>query len=218
VRPDHKVDFKTEETIAARALRRRSRTGRENVGYFNIAVFVEQDLSQDPQLGPVEVVFDIRPGQPLAYVTHTPRKMLHIEREVWDLAGQGEPEARYILAHEIGHLDLHDNTAQAFSDNPDLRIKFAENEYSAEWQADRYADHFLLPTHIVLASCDEDDLVRLGVTRDLVRRRLLAVRPKPKLKIMMSGDFCSCGGTYRGAEKLVCDACGHTTKRFSFES
>lgn len=223
MRRDHKVPFKREETVAAVAQKCRSKSSKANHGYFNITEFVEQVLANDQDYGPVKLLFDVKEGEPPAYVTYSPCKILHIDADIWHLAKQGEPEARYIVAHEIGHIMLHDGSAQAFSNDPELRIKFAGlSEYSAEAQADWFADHFLSPLSIV-SSLSEDDLVKLcGIPSDLAKRQLDKIRPKPRLLIMSDGDLCpqccnfsivSCGS------KLRCNkiGCGFLSDRYAFE-
>jgi hypothetical protein len=187
MRRDYKVEFRREELIADEAWARRVRAGNESSGYFNVAEFIEIGLPLDPKIGPIRIVHDTTASDPPAFVTYQPRRILHIDREIWELMRQGEPEARYIGGHEAGHLVLHDHRAQAFSGDPELQIKFASNEYSAEWQADRFADHLLLPKKLVVAVNDENELMAFGVTRDLVRRRLRDTRPKPRLTVRING-------------------------------
>ena len=116
--------------------------------------------------------FDASEGQKPAYVTFEPLK-LYVDREVWKFAGLGDPESRFIVAHELGHLFLHDHHAKAFSDDPTERIRFKEKEHSAEWQANTFAAHFLLPDHIVEAHYEVKALVgSCSVGEALAQERL----------------------------------------------
>jgi hypothetical protein len=47
-------------------------------------------------------------------------------------AGLGIPYARYVLAHEIGHIVLHDEFAVAFSDDKAAQLKYVQDEESGE--------------------------------------------------------------------------------------
>src|ERR1700686_950198 len=63
---------------------------------------------------PFKIEFvDMAEGGKPAFVKFRPL-VLHVDRETWELAGQGEEKSRHILAHEIGHLLLHDHFAKAF--------------------------------------------------------------------------------------------------------
>jgi hypothetical protein len=145
---DYYVDFLSEDRIAASALEWRKAARNENYARFNIVRFVEDVLSKQTRRPFKIEFFDAAEGEKPGYVTFNPR-ILHIDRETWRLADFGDPEARLIVAHEVGHLILHDHHAKAFSSDPALRIKFGEPEHSAEWQATAFAYHLLLPSHIV---------------------------------------------------------------------
>jgi hypothetical protein len=218
MRRDYKVEFRREEVIAAEAGARRVRARNETFGYFNVATFIRLGLPLDPKIGPISIVHDTTASDPPAFVTYKPRRTLHIDREIWELMDQGEPESRFVGAHEAGHLVLHDHRAQAFSGNPELQIKFAKNEYSAEWQADTFADHLLLPTRLVVAINNEKELMNFGVTGELVERRLKAVRTKPVLISRNPGDACTNCGNFSLAGtglRLRCNVCFVDVERFS---
>lgn len=52
----------------------------------------------------------------------------------------GKPEARIVAAHEFGHLMLHSNQGPALA----KRNRYDER-VDPEWQADRFADAWLMP-------------------------------------------------------------------------
>ncbi len=81
------------------------------------------------------------PKQAPAYVEHNPT-ILNCDYEIWEEARIGEPKARFILAHELGHVLLHDHYAQPFTDN--LKGSIWMKEESGEWQANTFADYFLV--------------------------------------------------------------------------
>lgn len=74
--------------------------------------------------------------------------ILHIQKEIWEHAKLGDPFSNYVLAHELGHIILHDSNAQPFSSSLDPRMKFLHADESAECQADLFADNFLVPDRI----------------------------------------------------------------------
>jgi hypothetical protein len=221
---DHKVLFTREETIAAAAQRLLQDTGYYNVAYFNITDFIKGDLAawleksrslylivdfsaelNDP---PAYVDFEVRKGN-----KHFAKAILHVDAEIWHLAEIGDPTARYILAHEIGHLVLHDCYAQAFTNDPADQISFAINEFSAEWQANTFADYFLLPTHKVQSIGNVEGLLICGVTMGVAKSRFETV-----FRAKYCGDACAeCGNftllPYRSGWK--CQTCENTQSIFT---
>lgn len=151
---DYKVAFRREETLANLALSCRQFAGSENAASFNVVKFIERDLPRiltRMKKGPLQIkFFDMQEGEKPAFVTYNPLA-LHVDREIWELADIGDPTARLILAHEIGHILLHDHHAQGFSDDPTRQVKFAQKEERAEWQANTFASYFLV-TRAVLGS------------------------------------------------------------------
>jgi len=171
--PDCKVDFVHERVLADEALRWRKRSGTENYAYFDIVAFVERVLRPNAKR-PFKIAFFHQvPGAKPAYVSYKRQITLHVDREVWLDAKDGDPIARFIIAHEIGHLLFHDHRAQAFSNDPSERLKFAQPEYSAEWQANTFAFYFLVPDHMVAAFSGIRQLSNAcGVTEEIARERI----------------------------------------------
>lgn len=191
---DYKVDFLREEKIAEHALAWRTASGHRNAPFFNIVVFVLVVLAKKTRLPFRIEFFDAKEGEKPAYVSFNPR-VLHADREIWRLAEIGDPEARFIIAHEVGHLLLHNHHAKAFSSDPSMQIRFAENEYSAEWQANTFAYYFLLPTHLVLAFDTAEDLSRAcAVPYAVALERFSAVE-----------------AMHRPRKCDLCPTCGHFT-------
>jgi hypothetical protein len=194
VRSDHHVVFRREESISYIALQWREAAGNSNFSYFNIVDFVLHILSKFLKGGLQIRLFDAGPNDKPAYVDYKPTTM-HVDREIWRLAQLGEPEARYIIAHEIGHVILHDHTAKAFSNDPREQIKFSRNEYSAEWQANTFAFYFLMPTHIVAAFDSSSELARsCGVPESLAAICEPALHRRLSSPTIREGDLCSACG------------------------
>jgi Zn-dependent peptidase ImmA (M78 family) len=147
--------------------------------------------------------FSMKDGDAPAYVVIGESKTLYVDNDIWNDAALGEPKARYILAHELGHLILHDHYAQPYSDQ---RKTVFQEEASTEWQAHRFAEHFLI------RDCDLDPpltprqiALSCSVETEVVRRRF-------GRRFSVVGDFCAeCGGsTVRVDSVTRCDSCGTT--------
>lgn len=214
---DYYVEFRREDDIAETALAWRRASRNENLAYFNVVDFVVDVLQKQLKKGPILIeFFDAEDGADPAYVTFNPLT-LHVDRETWDLAKLGDPDARFVIAHEVGHLILHDHHAKAFSRDPNAQIKFAEDEHSAEWQANVFAYYFLLPTHIVAAFADVGELARAcGVSQRLAQERhvvvmLANVRHAQYVRSSgYLGDACGCGNFALVPRGLFawCEVCG----------
>src|SRR5205814_2861743 len=100
---------------------------------------------------------------------------LEVHREVWELAELGDPQARRILAHEIGHLVLHDHYAQSYSNNIEGGRNFLRNrlEESAEWQAITFESFFLVPDVMLQAFKTVENIINYcNVPRELAQARV----------------------------------------------
>ena len=87
--PDYKVDYLSEVSIAEAALVRRTASGLRDSAYFNIVKYVEHLERTWRKKGRFSVeFFDASDDEKPAYVTFGP-PTLHIDREVWTLAGLG---------------------------------------------------------------------------------------------------------------------------------
>jgi hypothetical protein len=216
MRRDHYVKFCPEEEIARLALCWRNAGDIKNLGYFNIIDFVENVLSkQFTRKGILKIIlFEGSPTEESAYVTYKP-VTLHVDSEMWNLAKLGEPASRHIIAHEIGHIILHDHYARPFSSDPSENIRFAQKEHSAEWQANIFAGYFLLPDHIVQSFGDPHGMAaNCAVPEKLAQERTATfIRANRKAK-NFEGDVCTECGNFtliRKRTSLKCDTCGATT-------
>lgn len=205
MRSDYKVGYLSEESIAQITLARRTDAGQRNSTYFNIVKYVEHLERTWRKKGKFSVrFFDATDNQKPAYVTFAPPTM-HVDREVWKLAEIGEPDARFIVAHELGHLFLHDHHAKAFSDDPAERITYADQGHSAEWQANTFAAHFLLPDHIVSAHYDAKALAAsCSVNKFLADERLDAIIDRDRRR--RNSGICSTCGDFTLNSDGVCSS------------
>jgi Zn-dependent peptidase ImmA (M78 family) len=155
-----------------------------------------------------------------AFVSFNPLT-LNVDREIWSGAETGEDHPRFVIAHETGHIVLHDNSAKAFSRDKSDQLSFTDNEQSAEWQANTFAGHFLLPDPVVQKIDDVALLASLcQVPEALALERLLAVRKEQERKNrVFQGGFCSRCGNFslmREADTLLkCTTidCGNVVSR-----
>lgn len=89
-------------------------------------------------------LYDQADGEPPAYVSYNPLT-LNVDREIWRDAKHGEPGARNILAHEVGHIVMHKHDDLGYSFGKGSQLKAPPDEESAEWQANVFG-HFLMVT------------------------------------------------------------------------
>lgn len=84
----------------------------------------------------------------------------------------GDPEARHVAAHELGHFVLHSQQ------NPMLAKRTRnDRRVDPEWQADRFADLWLVPTEGVRKCRSANHVAaKYNVTDELAARRWLEVK------------------------------------------
>ncbi|HEY5081955.1 MAG TPA: ImmA/IrrE family metallo-endopeptidase [Bauldia sp.] len=195
---DYKFYFRSEELIAEDASRLLAKLGLRGATYFNICDFIEHQLG--PWLrsnGKEELtirLFDASPGENLAFVSFdNGNPILNIDTSVWEEAKIGEPSARYVLAHEIGHVVLHAHYDLAYSADPALKLAPFQQEESAEWQAHTFARHFLVPVETA-KSYDAVGSVatKFGVSIEVATSQFNLAHPRRKPDL--------------GA--IVCETCG----------
>jgi hypothetical protein len=212
---DYKVDFMSEERIERIGVSWHRHACKPGAYSFNIVEFVTNELV--PYFAPkdgLKIEFfdrEFTQDDP-AYVSFKPRT-LHVDRQIWRDALKGESYARVVIAHEVGHLLLHDGRAQAFSNDPSLRIRFSQKQYSAEWQANCLAGHLLIPDDVIRKFNDEELLIGFcGVTRELARNRMLEFNKRSRCSTSRyTGDACSDCGSFSmipNGVTLKCDICG----------
>lgn len=167
-------------------------------------------ITGDRKKGLLEVEFFDRDWwEKPAWVTFGKRVKLTIGQGVWAAAKAGDVFACFILAHEIGHILLHDNNAKAFSSAKEDRLSFVGDEDSAEGQANSFAGFLLIPTATVRKFNDEEMLAVLcNVPNQLAIERLGAVRSiKTVLARTNMTDYCSGCGHYTNVSRGICRNC-----------
>lgn len=100
------------------------------------------------------------------------QKTIMLSNSTYESLFAEDPEARYIAAHELGHFILH-------SQQTPMLAKRNRNVCTVdpEWQADRFADYWLVPTEGV-RKCRSPNHVaaKYNVSDELAQRRWLEVK------------------------------------------
>ena len=212
---DHWVELRAEQQIENVARRwRRAAEKRYQSDFFNMVEFIKDLVQQGPSHPDYLRIkfFERSHAGPPAKVGYKPLTLwTHVD--VWAAArDQNDEYARYVLAHECGHIALHDHTAKAYSGVDGKRIPKEDEFRSAEWQADRFADHLLMPTEIVERVSNAHDLaIRCGVELHRAQIRIEAVQKYWLLNGQPNLDQCEgCFGynTARIQSRVRCHSCG----------
>lgn len=213
---DHYVRFRSEEYISevSAVLRRAADTSRP---YFNIADYltrlIHNRMGTKDQINFDKYSREYPDPDSHASVTFSPLT-LHTADDIWSKAAEHDPFSRFVLAHELGHISLHRHDELGYSGDPSRRIRFADKEHSAEWQADTFALHFLMPDFLISklrtpdvieAAC----LVPLHWARERVN---IFNQKKTTLSPKFTGDYCNNCGNFtleRCSTQEKCTTCGN---------
>ncbi len=118
-----------------------------------------------------------------AYTQFMPPQIVISDR-VYEEAHNLIPRARWTLAHELGHFVLHEaiSKPRALTQNRSSIIKRAYN--SAEWQAHKFAAHFLMPEHIASQFQSVEELAQgCNVSLTAARKRFKEIRRETTTKL-----------------------------------
>lgn len=77
---------------------------------------------------------------------HPIQRLLEISSSVYDALCRNEGRANFTIAHECGHMVLHDSAALQRST---VHLRNHEIFEDSEWQADRFAAELLMPVALV---------------------------------------------------------------------
>lgn len=114
--------------------------------FFPLTDVVEKVL---PRMWP-DYIFNVRVkedmvneyGKGTLAMTTPAAALLEVREDVYEEFCAGEGRARFTLAHEMGHLFLHQDTGGFARFNRNTSMKIYE---SSEWQADNFAAELLMP-------------------------------------------------------------------------
>jgi hypothetical protein len=114
------VKYRSKADIAESANSLRAYLKIEHLYSFNIVKSVREKLigKYFPIIGIMKLKLfnDIDDPNGTAYITYENDSFsLNIHEEIWALAEMGDPESRYIIAHELGHIVMHNNYKREFS-------------------------------------------------------------------------------------------------------
>lgn len=145
----------------------------ENEMYFPVVQFLENILPiliSDFQL---EIVPQREMGNKHGE-TYPSRNLIRIREDVYLGAVAGCGRDRLTIAHEIGHLFLHEDDSIAL-------CKLAPNEKlrpfeDPEWQANAFGGELLASTYLIKGMTAVDVSEKCGVSMDAARVQLRAVR------------------------------------------
>jgi Zn-dependent peptidase ImmA (M78 family) len=233
---NYKVPFKSEETIADFAARCWAISSQQRPLTFGVVEFIKSVLVEEGidavvttrgrKKGKLAIKYFDRefPQDDPAYVEFARDQRdnyvtLNVDREIWRRAEFGDSDACEILAHEIGHILLHDHFANAFSSDKDGQKLFAgtSKEDFAEWQAITFAGHLLIPTRVARRYSNSQILSAVTNSPErLAKERLAAILNEKKiLDRSYEGEMCGvCGGftLVREGRRLTCDNCGTSSE------
>lgn len=163
----HRVKPLKTATIEAAARRCRD-SFKQAKPYINICNLIE--ALREMKVLDFTVVEDSELGDEEAR-TYPNDKHIVISNSVYEAAADGEGRARFTIAHELGHLDLHKNQKPMFS-RGDHKI-FEDSE----WQADTFASEFLMDSRLIKPNHTIEDVMRLfGVSRTAAGLKLKKLR------------------------------------------
>ena len=192
---DHKVTFRSEAFLAEVAMACRNVGTIPGSNYVNLQTILDElqahgvesitvirGMKRKGRLK-IEIIEDDRHEFP-AFVKFSPSVTLFVQKGVWSRFLEGRSEERVILAHEIGHIMVHDDEAKPFAGDRNSEGRFVEDEYFAEWQADRIADHLLIPTQLALRLNNAAQIAfTCNVPEKFAADRLANVRSIKKISI-----------------------------------
>ena len=147
---DFKVAPRSAKDIEATTLAWRDALGAPNEWAPNMLRLLEIELPKLPRLGQFALITrsDLEMGDAEAYTQFNPPHIA-VRNSVYRLARKGDGRSRMTLAHELGHLVMHPGASKLRSDFPRSSANALRAFESAEWQANKFASLFLMPSHIV---------------------------------------------------------------------
>lgn len=145
---DFKVTPRSAKEIEALTLAWRDRLGVPNDWAPSMLRLLEIELPK--LLGQFALVAraDLEMGDAEAYTEFNPPHIV-VRNSVYQLARRGDGRSRMTLAHELGHLVMHPGAVKLRSEFSGANANKPRPFESAEWQANKFASLFLMPSHII---------------------------------------------------------------------
>lgn len=103
--------------------------------------------------------------------TYPNKNRIVLTNSVYDGALSGDGRARFTIAHELGHLNMHKGIEPAFSRGDHQVYE------DSEWQADTFASEFLMDSRFISSFDTAEDLVKkFGVSYTAACMRLKKIK------------------------------------------
>lgn len=104
---------------------------------------------------------------------HSKSNSIRLSNHVWLAAQRGDPHARTIFFHELGHLVLNHEGVNPDVTDRDVRHIRDETSRLNEWEAKRFAAAMQIPAHLIFGTPSERELQqRFGVGAETARIRM----------------------------------------------
>ena len=101
--------------------------------------------------------------------TDPERKSICISQEIYDKACENDPQARFTIAHELGHIFLdHKRDAVFARNNVNAEIPAYRD---SEWQADTFAAELLMPAELARGKRAKEMEALFGVSASAAQAR-----------------------------------------------
>ena len=159
-------------------IRQLARTIKRSVGleytmYFPILQFVENIL---PFIIP-DFQFEVVPETEMGGKhgeTYPSKNLIKIREDVYLRAANGEGRDRATIAHEVGHLFMHEDESIALCRlEPEEQLKPYEDP---EWQADAFAGELLASSYLIRGMTVTEVQTKCGVSSSAAHVQLSALR------------------------------------------
>jgi Zn-dependent peptidase ImmA (M78 family) len=147
-----------------------------NQPIVDLAKFVECELSNSGY------VYDIVSGDEMGddeAQAFPDSCVLRIREDIYEALIRQDRRARFTIAHEIGHLALHQGIPLRWAGTPQNNASRTHAFYEdSEWQADTFAAEFLMPVDLIRKYCTKAVEISdvFGVSLDAALIRISALR------------------------------------------
>lgn len=182
---DYIVDYKHRGNLQAAASEAQRKLGSAHPNYFcPYSALKRLKGTEIPGKGKVFLHVDI--DIPKSYVEFSPapnlRVDVYIDCKIWHRMKEGDPHARLVGAHELGHILLHKHGALGFHGTAAEFAKVHGEERSAEWQAIHFAMLALISDEAILSRRSETEIsIDYSVPIDVVRDRVVLFEKTNKI-------------------------------------
>jgi Zn-dependent peptidase ImmA (M78 family) len=168
----YKADPVSRKDIQRFIRRLKSEVGLENELYFPVLPFVENVL---PILIP-DFQFEVVPKEEMGGKhgeTYPSKNLIKIREDVYLRAANGEGRDRLTIAHEIGHLFMHENDSIALCRlDPNEKLLPFEDP---EWQANAFGGELLASSYLIKGMSESEVQIKCGVSLAAARKQLSTV-------------------------------------------